>query len=128
MRPCGAFRSFGFRWKLLPLCERGDGAVILFDEDNMVDGNRLAILNEILDSRIYYLQDARGGRGRTIHIPPDVRLIGACNPPLAQFVGAQRMNAALANRFEAHIEVPPLADAEIAALTQRFGCPAKAHK
>lgn len=121
----GAPRTVFVESQLLALCERGDGAVVLFDEDNMVDAGRLAILNEILDSRIYYLQDARGGRGRTVHIPDAVRLMGACNPPLAQFVGAQRMNAALANRFDAHIEVPPLSDGEIKALADRFGAPAK---
>lgn len=121
----GASRTVFVEAQLLALCERGDGAVLLFDEINMVDGNRLAILNEILDSRVYYLQEARGGRGRTVHIPEAVRIVAACNPPLAQFVGAQRENAALANRFAAHIEVPPLSETEIRTLAERFGCPAK---
>jgi len=122
----GASRLVFVESQCLAVCETAGAATLLIDEVNMADPNKINILNRLYDSRTYYISEARGGRGRTLQVPEGVRLLAACNPPLAQFSGAQRLNAALANRF-VHVEVPPLSRAEVETLARRFGAPKAQH-
>ena len=95
------------------------GAVLLLDEITKADPTKGALLHELLDSRQFVVNEAKGGRGEVITIPANVHIVCAGNPPTGAFAGTMRQNAALINRMVV-IDVPPFVAADYKTLLDRF--------
>ena len=95
------------------------GAVLLLDEITKADPTKGALLHELLDSRQFVVNEAKGGRGEVITIPSNVHIICAGNPPTGAFAGTMRQNAALINRMVV-VQVPPFTGEDYKTLLDRF--------